>query len=73
MKASSSSLPDVVESAGLTMVVLAVPLSLDTFASIAGAGTAVAVKATPVTFAPLTVTVWLAGLKRKLGLVGVTV
>src|ERR1700730_13288902 len=57
IKASNSSLPALVEIAGLTIVLLAVALSLNTAASWATlALTAVAVKLTPVTLPPLITT-----------------
>ena len=74
MNANSSSFADLVEKAGVAIVVLAVDPSVETFASIARpALLAEAVKFIPDKFAPFTVTVWLAGLNVNPDLEGVTV
>src|SRR5262245_22530820 len=66
MKASSNSFPCVVENAGVAIVVDAVGLSRQINASVPIAPDppeAWPVNATPLTFAPLTVTPWLEGVK----------
>ena len=74
MNARSSSLPAVVEKAGLVIVVDRVERPSDTFAStLIGAMVVTPVKLMPVTLAPLTVTLWFTGVKLAPAFAGVTV
>src|ERR1700730_3978777 len=75
IKASSSSLADVVENVAVATVVALVELSLNTIASVASVFpvTGAEVKLTLATLAPLSVTGWLVGVKVNPVLVGVTV
>jgi hypothetical protein len=72
-KASNNSFVEAVEKLGLTTVVAGADRSVNTFASMEIPVTAVAVKFTPVTFAPLTVTALLIGVNVKPVFDGVTV
>jgi hypothetical protein len=74
MKASNSSFAEAVENVGDVMVVLELPLSLETLTSSVSTDVCdEAAKLTLDVFAPLTVTGWLKGVKPYPALLGVTV